>query len=495
MRITSLSIKNFKRALDIRIDADRGIIVLGGKNGAGKSTVLDAITAALMGAKAIPADPIRHGAESGEVTVELEGFTVRRTFTRNAAGEIGGTLTIRTADGMKPASPQKWLDSKIGDLSCDPLAFMSATPEKQAERLRKITGIDVSTLDAKRKAAYDARAELGRDGKREAAALELMPVYPDAPEAPVEPVYVQAALIEPVLVEAEQVSAAALLPEIAAAEATERAAEVASRAVAEAQRRSNAAGQAIVAAEGKIARIKAELLEAESLLAEEVRRAHLAAESVVAEIAAAETARAAVIPSAPLKARIATIEAENKAARDRATEANAAERRRVAEVNAEAQRAARVANQIARAGADEANNKFIAMNRRKTKEDEVAALRADYAKKTAEIDAIDAEKAALLAGAKFPVDGLGFGADGGVTFQGVSLAQASGAERIRVSMAIALAANPEIRVVLIRDASLLDEDSMAAVVDMAEAANAQVWLERVGTADPGAVVITDGGTV
>ena len=114
---------------------------------------------------------------------------------------------------------------------------------------------------------------------------------------------------------------------------------------------------------------------------------------------------------------------------------------------------------------------------------------------TAEIEAIDAEKAAMLAAATFPVDGLGFGADGGVTFQGVPLAQASGAERIRVSMAVALAANPEIRVVLIRDASLLDEDSMAAVVAMAEAADAQVWLERVGTADPGAVVIVDGGTL
>lgn len=495
MRIKSLSIHNFKRAINIEIDADRGIIVLGGKNGAGKSTVLDAITAALMGARAIPADPIRHGAESGEVTVELEGFTVRRTFTRNAAGEIGGTLTIRTADGMKPASPQKWLDSKIGDLSCDPIAFLSLSTDKQAEKLRKITGVDVTALDARRKVAYDARTALGVDGKKEAVKLEGMPIYTDAPETPVEPVYVHPAVIEPVLIEPEQVSAAALLPEIAAAEATERAAEAASRAVAEAQRRSNAAGQAIVAAEGKIARIKAELLEAESLLAEEVRRAHSAAESVVAELAAAETARAAVIPSAPLKARIATIEAENRAARDRAAEANAAERRRVSDLNIEARNMAAAANRAARAEADEANDKLRAMNARKAKEAEVQALRDAYAAKSAEIDAIDAEKAALLAGAKFPVDGLGFGADGGVTFQGVPLAQASGAERIRVSMAIALAANPEIRVVLIRDASLLDEDSMAAVVDMAEAANAQVWLERVGTADPGVVVITDGGTL
>jgi hypothetical protein len=33
---------------------------------------------------------------------------------------------------------------------------------------------------------------------------------------------------------------------------------------------------------------------------------------------------------------------------------------------------------------------------------------------------------------------------------------------------------------------------MAIIAEMAEAAGAQVWLERVGTADAGAVIIEDG---
>jgi DNA repair exonuclease SbcCD ATPase subunit len=495
MRITALSVHNFKRIKSLKIDADRGIIILGGKNGAGKSSVLDALTTALMGGGAIPADPIRHGAESGEVEVTLDGFTVKRTFTRNKEGKLGGTLTIRTADGMSPSSPQKWLDAKTGDLSCDPLAFMSATPEEQAKRLRKITGVDVSALDAKRKAAYDARAELGRDGKKEATALELMPTFPDAPTEPVDPIYVQAETVEPVLVEADQVSAAALLPEIAAAEATERAVDVADQKRAAAARGVAAARALVEATEAKVARIKAEL-DAALVASADAAAALLPAMDAEGEAGEAlDDARELVVPSAPLKARIATIEAENKAARDAANEANAVERKRVADANAEAQRVARATNQAARAEADRANDKLRAMKVRKIKEEEVAALREAYAAKTAEIEAIDAEKAAMLAAASFPVDGLGFGADGGVTFQGVPLAQASGAERIRVSMAIALAANPQIRVVLIRDASLLDEDSMAAVVALAEAADAQVWLERVGTADPEAVVIVDGGTV
>jgi hypothetical protein len=41
----------------------------------------------------------------------------------------------------------------------------------------------------------------------------------------------------------------------------------------------------------------------------------------------------------------------------------------------------------------------------------------------------------------------------------------------------------------------LDEDNMAIVAEMAEAAGAQVWLERVGTGDAGAVIIEDGEVV
>lgn len=59
-------------------------------------------------------------------------------------------------------------------------------------------------------------------------------------------------------------------------------------------------------------------------------------------------------------------------------------------------------------------------------------------------------------------------------------------------MAIALAANPKLPVVLIRDGSLLDEDGLRMVAEMAEARGAQVWLERVSNAGNVGVVIEDG---
>ena len=58
------------------------------------------------------------------------------------------------------------------------------------------------------------------------------------------------------------------------------------------------------------------------------------------------------------------------------------------------------------------------------------ALRDEYTDLTEQINALDQRKTNALAGATFPVDGLGFDADG-VTYQGVPLAQASSAEQIR----------------------------------------------------------------
>lgn len=118
-------------------------------------------------------------------------------------------------------------------------------------------------------------------------------------------------------------------------------------------------------------------------------------------------------------------------------------------------------------------------------------------KKAADLDeaigAVDAEKAKLLEQAKLPVPGLSFTSEG-VLLNGVPLEQASGAEQLRVSLAMGIAANPKLKVVLIRDASLLDDRSLELVAQMAEEAGSQVWLEKVADGDgAGASVIIEDG--
>ena len=90
-----------------------------------------------------------------------------------------------------------------------------------------------------------------------------------------------------------------------------------------------------------------------------------------------------------------------------------------------------------------------------------------------------------------PVPGLGFD-DTGVTLAGLPFNQTGQAEQIGASAAIAAALNPKLRVMLIRDGSLLDRHSLAILAEMAEAHDMQVWLERVTDGQPVGIVIEDG---
>lgn len=107
------------------------------------------------------------------------------------------------------------------------------------------------------------------------------------------------------------------------------------------------------------------------------------------------------------------------------------------------------------------------------------------------IEAIDQSKADALAAATFPVEGLGFD-EAGVTYRGVPFSQASSAEQIRVSLAMAMSLNPKLRVIRILDGSLLDADNIALIAQMAEAGDYQVWIERVSDDSGVGVVIEDG---
>lgn len=144
-------------------------------------------------------------------------------------------------------------------------------------------------------------------------------------------------------------------------------------------------------------------------------------------------------------------------------------------------------------GAAEVTNRQIRQQReRRALAEEVDAAKRMSQQMTGELVDIDEEQARAIAAAPLPVDGLGLGPDG-LMFQGVPFSQASSAEQLRVSVAMAMALNPKVRVCLIRDGSLLDDNSLALLEQMADEKDFQVWLERVTDhAEEPAVVIEDG---
>ncbi len=55
-----------------------------------------------------------------------------------------------------------------------------------------------------------------------------------------------------------------------------------------------------------------------------------------------------------------------------------------------------------------------------------------------------------------------------------------------------LAMNPKLKVILIRDGSLLDKDNFTMIAEMAAVADAQVWVEAPPEGDDVSIIIEDG---
>jgi hypothetical protein len=107
------------------------------------------------------------------------------------------------------------------------------------------------------------------------------------------------------------------------------------------------------------------------------------------------------------------------------------------------------------------------------------------------MDKRTADRQQAIASAAMPVPGLSFGA-GEVIYNSLPFAQASSAEQLRVSVAIAMRANPKLRVLRITDGSLLDEASLRLIADMADADDFQIWIERVDTSGKVGIYLEDG---
>ena len=122
---------------------------------------------------------------------------------------------------------------------------------------------------------------------------------------------------------------------------------------------------------------------------------------------------------------------------------------------------------------------------------EADTLGQEYDTATKSIEAMDELKAAAIEQAKLPIPELSFGS-GDILIDGLPFDQASTARKIRVSTALLMALKPELRVLLVREGSLLDEEAKAALEADAKANDFVVLMECVGAGDGTGIVIEDG---
>jgi DNA repair ATPase RecN len=178
MKIVELRAERFKRLSAVEISPAGDVVIISGKNGAGKSSVLDAIWLALGGAPAAKDSgttrPVKDGEVDAFVRLDLGEITVTRKWTADG----GSSLTVEGAKGKKFSSPQTLLDSLVGSLSFDPLAFSRMSPKDQRKALTEAVKLDFDpdALDAQRKELYDERTAANRELKTLEARLSSMPV-------------------------------------------------------------------------------------------------------------------------------------------------------------------------------------------------------------------------------------------------------------------------------------------------------------------------------
>lgn len=110
---------------------------------------------------------------------------------------------------------------------------------------------------------------------------------------------------------------------------------------------------------------------------------------------------------------------------------------------------------------------------------------------TSHLDQMEQQKQDAIKAAKFPISGLGFSSSG-VLFNGIPISQIATSEQIKVSMSIAMAFNPNLRVIIIKGGSLLDHKNLELVKQMVKDKDYQLWIERVDDTGKLGIVIEDG---
>ena len=414
-RLVEIRAKNVKKLKAVAVTIDGTVLKVSGRNGAGKSSLLDTVAMAIGGPEAFPEKPIREGADKAEIFLNFIGLTIaRRIWRKDGKAGYGQDVTIEFADGHRPKDKQTVLDALRGSpIADDPIEFSRLKPKDRYDLLKKLVpGYD---FEAKAKEVQELREErtaTGRLRDRAVAAAAAAVVPPNAPKEPVD--------VSDLMVQL-------------------RAATDANNMIDQREMRREDAAEELEQWRDELDRMIAAL---------NLHKLKIAAREK--QIADAE----------PLPDKVDTSAIEQ---------------------------------QMREAGA--LNEAYTASRHKAELQANADRMTEEYESQSAKIKALDDEKASTIENAKLPVPELEFG-DGDILLDGLPFDQASTARKIRVSTALLMALKPDLRVLLVREGSLLDTEARAALEADAKAHGFVVLMEVVSE-EPGSsgVTIEDGEIV
>lgn len=416
LRVIQLEVSAFKgiRAVCIKPDG-QPVVEIAGRNGAGKSSVLDALLTVFS--KGGPDKPIRNGYKAAEIEVDVGEYRAMVRITPS-----GKKIEVIAKDGKAIASPAAFLASQVGQLWADPLEFTHLPPREQVKVLQRVTGLDerfAEIEDRKKKALEDLRTA-------EASEKFLTTQY--------------ASMQDPGPGPETETPATDVMARLEAAQLTLNRRAKATTYLSDLDLMRSAA-------ERLVRDLETQLKDARDRLG-----------GVMAEYQSEKfkAAQELVTPPAPdiaaLQRELAGLATHNETVRTRAAYRN-------------------IKGKLAAAQEERKN-----------------CMRA--------VEAVDADRTLAMESARLPIPGLTFTEDG-LFLDGVPFSQANTAAQLRVGVAIALANNPKLRVVLVRNGSVLDSAGLKTLHEIMVEHGAQAIVERVtdGDGHPGSFVIEAGELV
>lgn len=445
MKVVQLIAENVKKLKAVLIKPEGNVIKISGDNEQGKTTVLDCIWWALGGTKNIQDMPIRAGEKKAKISLDLGDMIVTRKFT-----ESGSTLEVTNKEGAVYKSPQAILDNIVGKLSFDPLAFSKSKKDEQVQTLLKIVDLKhdreklegiagipfvagatpIIDINNAYSAVYSSRTSVNSEVSMYEGQLKQ---YENTVET--EPV-----VVTELIAERDRLQAINTGNDQYKAKGDKLASDLKSSLIA-AERKKNEINSTVM----QIERLK-KLLEQQESELRDIAKSVKAADDILA-IHNNTVAELKDEDLTEINQKIANADKQNRDAKDWETK-----------------------------------QKIIStLNEKKEKSESM----------TDTLEKIKEYKENLIAEAKFPIHGMGFNSDG-VTIDGIPFEQCSASQKIKVSVGVAMALNPTLRVIRIDDGSLLGPKNMAIIEEMAKENDYQIWMEVVDVSGKVGIYIEDG---
>lgn len=183
IKINRLEAENVKRIKAVKVEPTaNGLTVIGGKNGHGKTSVLDAIAWALGGDRYRPSEAKNHDSVIPPTLhiVLSNGLVVERK---------GKNSDLKVTDPNGQKAGQQLLNEFVEQLALDLPKFMEASPKEKANTLLQIIGVGdkLVELEKQEKELFSERTYIGRIASQKEKFAKEQTYYPDAPKDLVSP--------------------------------------------------------------------------------------------------------------------------------------------------------------------------------------------------------------------------------------------------------------------------------------------------------------------